>query len=209
MRTAVDAEIRKIFGRTQNDLTSELHHLLDHCERLLAHERDVDREIAQWAADNDVCRRLMEIPGVGPLCALTFYAAVDDPTRFRRSADIGSYFGLAPKIHQSGLSLRRGRISKMGNKAVRMHLVQASIGFMRWSSADSEVRAWAKRIEQRRGRGKARVALARKLATMMLAIWKSGKAYEERTIKKPTEAATETVELDLDKWAECFNARAV
>jgi transposase len=89
LRSHVEMQIVRLFGKVPNDLTRELRHLVDHCEQLLAHEQEVDRELRQVAMDNEVCRRFMEIPGVGPFCALTFYAAVDDPRRFHRTADIG------------------------------------------------------------------------------------------------------------------------
>ena len=180
LRPAIDAEIRKIFGRTPNALVAQLRYLADHCGRLVAYQRTLDRELKRAAHDNEVCRRLMEIPGVGPLCALSFYAAVEDPHRFSRSADIGSYFGLAPRVHQSGLTSRGGRISKMGNRSVRCLLVHASGLFLRHCPPDATLRQWALRIEERRGRGRSRVALARKLAVVMLAIWKSGCRFDPR-----------------------------
>lgn len=180
LHSHVEAEIRRLFGRVPNELTRELRYMVAYCEQLLAHEREVDCELRELAAGNEICRRFMEIPGVGPLCALTFYAAVDDPRRFHRTADIGCYFGLTPRIKQSGLSMRLGRISRMGNSAVRALLVNASMSFMRYSSPDCDLRRWAAGIEQRGVRGKARVALARKLATVMLAIWKSGEPYRQR-----------------------------
>lgn len=177
----VNAELSKLFGRSPNPLVSELRTLLVHCEQLISYQRSVDQDLRRVACDNEVCRRFMEIPGVGPLCALTFFAAIGDPKRFRRSVDVGSYLGLTPKIHQSGLSLRRGRISKMGNSEVRGLLVQAATAFMRWEKDGSRLRAWASDIEQRRGRGKSRVALGRKLAVVMLAMWKSGERFEARS----------------------------
>lgn len=119
LQAAVEAEIRKLFPNGSSALVAQLRYLADHCERLIAYQRAIDRELKHAATENEVCRRLMEIPGVGPLCALTFYAAVDNPHRFSRSADIGSYFGLAPRIHESGLTSKKARISKMGNKSVR------------------------------------------------------------------------------------------
>lgn len=178
LREQVEAELRNLFGKTPNPLASALRLLLDHCEQLLAYQSTIDRELTRFASNNEICRRFMEIPGVGTHCALTFYATVDDPHRFRRSADIGSYFGLTPKLYQSGLAMRHGRISKMGNSAMRTLLVHAALSFMRWSSTDSLLRTWASSVEERRGRGKARVALARKLAVIMLAMWKSGANYE-------------------------------
>jgi transposase len=177
LRPLVEAEIRKLFGKTISPLSSELLRLADEIERMRAHERAVDRELTDVARRNEACRRFMEIPGVGPICALTFYAAVGEPDRFARSADIGSYLGLTPRLHQSGLTSRPGRISKMGNKAARTLLVRASLAFMQWSSPQSSLRLWSSQMEQRRGRGKARVALARKLAVIMLTMWKTGERY--------------------------------
>jgi transposase len=182
LRDQVEAEIWKLFGRGSNALAGELRQLFGHCERLIAYQCVTDRELRRAALENEVCRRFMTIPGVGPICALTFYAAVGEPNRFSRSARIGSYLGLTPKLHQSGLSLRQGRISRMGNVAVRTLLVHAAMVLMRSSCSTSELRDWAARIEQRRGRGKARVALARKLAIVMLAMWKSGDSYDPRPL---------------------------
>lgn len=177
-RSAVEAEIRKVFRSGSGALVAQLRYLADHCEHLIAHQRAIDRELTRAAHENDVCRRLMEIPGVGPLCALTFCAAVDDPHRFSRSTDVGSYFGLAPKLHESGLTSKRARISKMGNKSVRSLLVHAAALYLTHCTPDSPLRNWTLRIEERRGRAPSRVALARKLAVVMLAIWKSGGQFE-------------------------------
>jgi transposase len=178
LRSAVEAEMRNLFGNGSNALVAQLRYLADHCERLIAYQRAIDRELKHIALENDVCRRLMEIPGVGPLCALTFYGAVDDPHRFSRSADIGSYFGLAPRLHESGLTFKKARISKMGNKSVRSLLVHAAGLYLRHCKPDSAIRDWALRIEKRRGRLPSRVALARKLSVIMLAIWKGGGHFE-------------------------------
>ena len=184
----VEAEIRSLFGKTSTPLPTELRDLLQQCEQLILYQKAVDREFARLAFDNEVCRRFMEIPGVGPICALSFFAAVGEPDRFSRSANIGSYFGLTPKLHQSGLTVRSGRISKMGHAATRTALVHASVSFMRWSDADSELRNWTLRVEERRGRAKSRVALARKLATIMLAMWKSGENYKSNSVHPTSES---------------------
>lgn len=178
LKRNVQAEIRRIFKDDPHQLSNELRYLVEHHERLEAYQRDVDRDLGRIALHNDVCRRLMEIPGVGPICALNFYAAVGDPHRFARTSDIGNYFGLAPRLYQSGLSSRMGRISKMGNKAVRTLLVRAAVGFLQFGKSDSDLRTWALAVEGRRGKFRSRVALARKLAIVMTAMWKSGSRYE-------------------------------
>jgi transposase len=182
LRKQAEVEIKNLFGSVSTPLTFELHRLLAQTEQLQAHQQAIDRDLCRLALDNEVCRRFMEIPGVGPICALSFYAAIGEPHRFKRSADVGPYFGLTPRLHQSGMTKRLGRISKMGNRATRTLLVHASQIFMRWSRADSRLRAWTFGIEQRRARGQARVALARKLAIIMLAMWKSGEAYRPESL---------------------------
>ena len=177
LRDQVEVQLKRLFGKHPNGLTLELRHLLAYCEQLFGYQKAMDGEFKRLASDNEVCRRLMTIPGVGPICALTFYAIVSDPHRFRRSQSIGSYLGLTPRVHQSGLSNRAGRISRMGNAAMRTLLVQAALAFMRSKHADPALRSWALSIEQRSGRGQSRIALARKLAVIMVAMWKRGEAY--------------------------------
>jgi transposase len=179
LRPRIEAELKQVFGRSDPCLVRQLHLLLDRCEELLLLQNAIDRDLRRMALENEVCRRFMQIPGVGPLCAWSFYAAVGEPARFRRSAAVGSYFGLVPKLHESGLTVHSGRISKMGNKAARGLLVHAAVHFARFSP-DCALHRWTARIELTRGKKKARVALARKLATLMLAMWKSGESYNPR-----------------------------
>jgi transposase len=179
-RPAAEAEIRKLFPDRSSSPVAQLQFLADHAERLVTYQRALDRDLNHEAREIDVCRRLMEIPGVGPICALTFYAAVDDPHRFSRSTEIGSYFGLAPRIRQSGLTSRRAKISKMGNKSVRSLLVHSASLYLLFEKGGSDLRDWTLRLEQRRGRAPSRVALARKLAVIMLTIWKGGGHFKPK-----------------------------
>lgn len=141
-----------------------------------------DRRLTRRANDLDVCKRFMSIPGVGVFCALSFYTAVENPDRFINSADVGPYFGLVPQVSQSGSGSRYGRISRMGNTMTRTHLVIAAMSMMQQGNRDSYLRRWALGIAERAGRGKARVALARKLATVMLAMWKSGETFRHELV---------------------------
>jgi transposase len=136
-----------------------------------------ERRLKRLAKDSEVCRRFMAVPGVGPICAISFYTAIADPHRFQKSDDVGPYLGLVPRVSQSGQALRRGRISKMGNTLTRTHLVTAAISLMRQPNQDCALRRWALAIAARSGKPKARTALARKLAVVMLAMWKSGESF--------------------------------
>jgi len=124
-----------------------------------------------------VCRRLMTVPGVGPIVALSFVTAVDDPTRFSTPEDIGAYFGLTPKQYQSGETDIRGGISKRGDLMTRTHLVQAATVLLTRSGKWSALRAWGMKIAKRRGLTKARIAVARKLAIVLHRIWISGENF--------------------------------
>ena len=117
--------------------------------------------------DDDVCRRLMTVPGVGPVVALTYRATVDVPARFRTSKTVGAAFGLTPSMHQSGESERTGAISKCGDEMMRVMLYEAAQIMLVRSTKWSWLKAWAMKIARRRGLKKAVVALARRLAVIM------------------------------------------
>ena len=123
----------------------------------------------------------MTVPGVEPLTALAFVTTVDDPTRFRRSSSVGAYLGLTPRRHQSGERDVSGRISKCGDRLTRSYLFEAANVLLtrveRWSS----LKAWAIRLSKRSGTKKAKVALARKLATLLHRLWQDGTTFRWTT----------------------------
>ncbi|MEM7489206.1 MAG: IS110 family transposase [Pseudomonadota bacterium] len=130
----------------------------------------LDRLCRQLAGRDPVCRRLMTVPGVGVVVALTYRTGVDAPERFSRSRDVGAHFGLTPRRYSSGQTEYDGRISRSGDEMVRTALYQAAHVLMhhgRWSS----LRSWAMRIAKRRSLKAAKVALARKLAVVMHRMW--------------------------------------
>lgn len=120
------------------------------------------------AARNDArVRLLMSTPGVGPIVALTYAAAIDDPTRFRSSKATGAHFGLTPKKYQSGETDVTGRISKIGDSSVRTVLYEAANVILTRPVKGSSLKSWAMRVARRAGMRKAKVALARKLAVIL------------------------------------------
>ena len=135
------------------------------------------RRVLAVARDDDVCRRLMTIPGVGPVVALTFRATVDVPARFRNSRAVGAVLGLTPCKHQSGESDRTGAISKCGDEMMRVMLYEAAQIMLVRSAKWSWLKAWAIQIARRRGMKKAIVALARRLAVIMHRIWVDGTEF--------------------------------
>ena len=113
----------------------------------------------------------MSVPGVGPLTALTFRATVDDPSRFKHSRDVGPSLGLTPRRYQSGETDVQGRISRCGGELARTALYEAAHTLLCRSRKWSSLRARGLEIARRRGMATARVAVARKLATILHRMW--------------------------------------
>src|SRR6202162_98252 len=135
------------------------------------------RRLLAIVRDDDVCRRLMTVPGVGPVVALTYRATVDVPSRFRNSKAVGAVFGLTPSKHQSGEINRTGGISRCGDEMMRMMLYEAAQIMVVRSARWSWLKAWAMKIARHRGLKKAIVALARRLAVIMHRIWVDGTEF--------------------------------
>ena len=135
------------------------------------------RRLLAIVKDDAVCRRLMTIPGVGPVVALTYRATVDVPARFRNSKAVGAVFGLTPARYQSGESDRTGAISKCGDGMMRVMLYEAAQILLVRTAKWSWLKARAMQIARRRGMKKAIVALARRLAVIMHRIWVDGTEF--------------------------------
>jgi transposase len=144
-----------------------------------------DARLAHVAASDPVVAQLMTTPGIGPVTAVAFVATLDVVTRFASAHQVEAYLGLTPREYSSGEQQRRGRISKTGNARMRYLLVEAAWRVLRSKDpAAAPLRTWADGIAQRRGRSIAAVALARRLAGILYAMWRDGKDY-----RAPQEAA--------------------
>jgi transposase len=135
------------------------------------------RRLLAIVRDDEVCRRLMTVPGVGPVVALTYRATVDVPARFRHSKAVGAVFGLTPSKYQSGEINRSGAISRCGDEMMRVMLYEAAQIMLTRTNKWSWLKAWAMQIARRRGKKKAIVALARRLAVIMHRIWVDGTEF--------------------------------
>ena len=139
--------------------------LVDELERITEQLAELDKAITSESLEDPRVVRLMTIPGIGPIVASTVLASIGDISRFQTPEKLSSYFGLTPKIRQSGdRPARHGRISKQGNVAARRMLVEAA-----WSAklAPGPLRAFFHRVQKARGAPAAAVATARKLAVMI------------------------------------------
>jgi transposase len=141
-----------------------------------------EKRIETLAANDELCARLMTVPGVGPSTAVRFVAAIDDITRFASAHKVESYLGLVPGEFSSSDHQQRLSITKAGPTSVRWVLCQAA-----WALqircrrvAARPLQLWAAEIEKRRGRRVATIALARKLAGILYALWRDGTTYQRR-----------------------------
>jgi len=137
-----------------------------------------DRRLADLAQTIPECRRFMTVPGVGALTALSFYSLIEDPSRFPVNAAVGPYLGLTPTTKQSGTVRRSGRISRMGNKATRTHLFNAAKSLLFISKTDCALKRWGLALRERTSARKATIGLARKIAVLLLHLWKTGDEFK-------------------------------
>jgi transposase len=124
---------------------------------------------------------MQQVPGVGPITALTYSLTIGDPWRFARNRDVGAYLGLVPRRSQTGQSDPELPITKAGNRYLRSLLVQCSHYILGPFGPDSDLRRSGQRIALRGGKNakkRARVAVARRLAVMLLSMWKTGEVYD-------------------------------
>jgi transposase len=125
--------------------------------------------------------QLQQIPGVGPLTALYFVLKIEDPNRFRKVRDVGAYAGLCPGRDQSGESDPQLRISKRGDAYLRRLLVSAAQYILGPFGPESALRSYGLKLAREgtaRARKRATVAVARKLAVLLLSLWKSQGSYQ-------------------------------
>ncbi len=151
-------------------------------ESLKEQIRSYERQLRALAKRDSTVVRLMTIPAIGYLTALAYTSTIEDPLRFKRSEDVGPYLGLTPRVHQSGEMDRTGRISKAGDPLTRAYLYEAATVLLNRISKAVPLRAWGLRLKERVGPKKAQVAVARKLAVLMHAIWTDGTEFEWRGV---------------------------
>ncbi len=167
---AFDATVRDIIEADET-LSHALLPLLDARLVLYRTFRVLDNRTRKMAHADPVCVRLMSVPGVGFITALTFKAGVDDPKRFKRSRTVGAHFGLTPRRFQSGEIDIEGHISKCGDADVRSTLYTAANALLTRSAKWSSLKAWGMKIAKTRGHRRAVIAVARKLAVILHRVW--------------------------------------
>ncbi|MER9547124.1 IS110 family transposase, partial [Mesorhizobium sp. M0437] len=139
---------------------------------------ELSKQLAAMARNDQHCRLLMSVPGVGTVTATAFAAAVEDPANFRNSRAVGAWVGLTPRRYQSGEVDNDGHISRRGDSQLRGLLYEAAAVILNRSTDTSILRTWALELKDRLGFKRAAVALARKLAVIMHAMLRTGELFD-------------------------------
>ena len=172
---------KRIREEIPDDILSAVAPLLETLEHILEKIKSIDEEIKMICLNEyPIAEKLNKIYGVGYITILTFILTIEDPKRFKKARDIGPYLGLTPKQFQSGNIDHRGRISRAGNKHLRTLLVNCVSIILNCRAKESDLRSFGLRLieNNEKMKKKAKVAVARKLAVTMLALWKSGADYD-------------------------------
>ena len=186
-----------VFRRRVEELLGGQGLLSEAVRPLLEVREKVGREIAALyrkllglARNDEDSRRSMTVPGIGPITALAFHSAIDEPSRFRRSRSVGAYIGLTPRRHASGEVDWTGRISKCGDRMLRTYLFEAAGVLLtrvpRWCA----LKAWGHRLWKRIGFKKAKIAVARKLAVILHRMWRMERTSSGQPRRRPHRETT-------------------
>ena len=171
-----DAELRETVSSDEM-LACALVPLLDARTVLYKTYLKLDNAVKALVRVDPICQRLMSIPGIGPVTALTFKAAVDDPSRFKSSRTVAAHFGLTPRRFQSGELDNSGHISRAGDADVRSALYVAAHSLLTRNAQWSTLKAWGVRLAKTRGHRRAVIAVARKLAVILHRMWIDGSEF--------------------------------
>ena len=176
--TKIEAAIRRLPSLAQRAVLE----LLRAYKQMHEQQNRLYKELNKTAKKDKVTTLLMSIPGVGPATAALFVATIDDPNRFKDGEKVASYLGLTPSVFQSGDTEYRGRITKTGDKMLRWLLVEAAHILLTRSSSSCGLKRWGMKIQEAKGVGKARVAVARRLAGIMWRLWKEQQTFNPESL---------------------------
>lgn len=168
-----EANVRRLLDG-QDALAAVILPLLEAWRAVRTRTAELDRLLLRQARDNADCRRSMTAHGVGAVLATSFAAAVERPDNFRRSRDVGAWVGLTARRYQSGEADYDGHISRRGDARLRALLYQAAVVILTRVRANSALRSWGLALRKRVGFKRAATAVARKLAVILHAMWKTG-----------------------------------
>ena len=156
---------------------------------LIEQFKKLDKLILDIVWEDEICQLFMTIPGVGPLTALVFKTFVDRQQRFQKSKSVGPALGLTPRKYASGEVDYDGHITKCGDEFVRAHLYEAAKVLLSRVGKPSDLKSWGLRLAKRSSKKKACVAVARRLAVIMHAMWRDGTVFQSTHVQDELAAA--------------------
>jgi transposase len=171
------SQVKRMACEKGHDLWEMLEPLVQVRRQALRAAEQMRRRMVREASEGSVARRLMTVPGVGPLTANAYVATIDDPKRFRSSSQVAAYLGLVPSVTQSGELDVHGHITREGDGMLRSYLVEAAHVLLTRKRGTCRLKQWGLKLARKKGHGKARVAVARKLATLLHHLWITGESY--------------------------------
>jgi len=160
-----------------DDLRNVVQPLLNQIKQVSDEIQALEDRLETTAKTNPVVQHLQAVPGVGTIVSLYYVASIDDPDRFRRSRDVAAFFGLRPSFRGSADVCHYGKITKEGDPEMRRLLIQAAHGMIN-SRKPCALQRWALNLAARRGKKKALVALARKIAVLLHHLWVTGEVFQ-------------------------------
>ena len=160
-------KVREAISALEPISCSSIQALLNSLEAIELSLKELDKMVVKLGMKDEDCKRLMTIPGVGAVTAMTYKSSLDDPSRFESSQTVGAYMGLTPRQYASGEVDRHGSLSKMGPQECRNMLYEAAQSLLVVSKAKSRLKTWGLKLARKKGMKKATVAVARKLAVIM------------------------------------------
>lgn len=172
------ARVQRLAGEKNPLLWPMLEPLVAVWRQALESAEQMRRQLIRQAAQAEVPRRLMTVPGVGPIVASAYAATIDDPRRFRSGNQVAAYVGLVPSVVQSGELDVHGHITREGDGLLRGYLVEAAHVLLTRTCRTCALKRWGLKLAKKKGHGKARVAVARKLAALLHHLWITGESFD-------------------------------
>jgi transposase len=176
-----EANVRELLGANIG-LARIVLPLLEAWRALRGQAADLNRQLVATARTNASCRLLMSIPGVGTVNATSFVSAIEEPQNFKNNRAVGAWLGLTTRRYQSGEVDYDGHISRRGDRHLRSLLYEAATVILTRTVADSALRRWGLGLRERVGFKRAAIAVARKLAVIMLSMLKTGELFRRDVV---------------------------
>jgi transposase len=178
----VRKQVPMLLEDASNEITPDMRKILFNChKKILELDLEVEeytKKIEQYCSDNEACKRLMQLSGVGPMTASIVYASMGSPKHFKNGRHYAAYLGLVPKENSSGGKQCLLSISKRGDRYIRSLLVHGARAVVKYVDKKADnLSCWAQRIKAQRGYNKAAVAVANKNARHMWAILAYGDKF--------------------------------